>query len=192
MAINGSGISDTSRVLKVSKGTLTIAIAKQEDQLVSANPNIRQLTNEESDMTVRVLPACEEAELDEQWSFVGNKSNQRWLWYAVEHKTNTVLAYVFGRRKDEVFRKLKDLLEPFGIQKFYTDDWGAYERNLDENKHEVGKRNTQKIERKNLNFRTWIKRLARKTICFSKLEKMHDIVIGLLINKVEFGRDICA
>ena len=136
-------------------------------------------------MTARILLACEELELDEQWSFFGNKSNQRWLW-------NTVLAYVFGKRKDEVFRKLKDLLEPFGIQKFYTDDWGAYERNLDENKHEAGKRNTQKIECKNLNFRTWIKRLARKAICFSKLEKMHDIVIGLLINKVEFGRDICA
>ncbi|WP_221898532.1 IS1 family transposase, partial [Bathymodiolus japonicus methanotrophic gill symbiont] len=48
------------------------------------------------------------------------------------------------------------------------------------------------IERKNLNFRAWIKRLTRRTICFSKLEKMHDIVIGLLINKVEFGRDIHA
>ena len=102
------------------------------------------------------------------------------------------MAYVFGRRKNEVFRKLNSLLEPFGIQKFYTDDWGAYERNLGEKKHEVGKRNTQKIERKNLNFMTWIKRLAGKTICFSKLEKMHDIVIGLLTNKVEFGRDICA
>ena len=32
--------------------------------------------------------------------------------------------------------------------------------------------------------------LARKTICFSKLEKMHDTVIGLLINKVEFGLNI--
>ncbi|CAK0754049.1 hypothetical protein CCP3SC1_220024 [Gammaproteobacteria bacterium] len=32
-----------------------------------------------------------------------------------------------------------------------------------------------------------IKRLARKTICFSKLEKMHDIVIGLFINRYEFG-----
>ena len=193
MTINGSGISDTSRVLKVSKGTVISVIAKQEDQLVSINPNIRQIMNEESGMTARILPACEEAEFDEQWSFVGNKSNQRWrwLWYAVDHKINTVLAYVFGRRKDEVFRKLKDLLETFGIQKFYTDDWGAYERNLDKNKHELGKRNTQKIERKNLNFRTWIKRLARKTLCFSKLEKMHDIVIGLLINKVEFGRDIC-
>jgi len=57
---------------------------------------------------------------------------------------------------------------------------------------EVGKQNTQKIERKNLNFRTWIKRLTRKTICFSKKENMHDTVIGLLINKVEFGLDIHA
>lgn len=43
-------------------------------------------------------------------------------------------------------------------------DGGAYEPHLDPNKHEVGKQNTQKIERKNLNFRTWIKRLTRKTI----------------------------
>ena len=70
------------------------------------------------------------------------------------------------------------------------DDWGAYGRHLDTDKHEVGKRNTQKIERKNLNLRTGIKRLARKTICFSKSELMHDTVIGLLINKVEFGLNI--
>jgi insertion element IS1 protein InsB len=63
-------------------------------------------------------------------------------------------------------------------------------RGTSADKHEVGKRNTQKIERKNLNFRTWIKRLVRKTICFSKLELMHDTVIGLLINKVEFGLNI--
>jgi len=54
------------------------------------------------------------------------------------------------------------------------------------------KHNIQKIERKNLNFRTWIKRFTRKTICFSKLEIQHDTVIGLLINKVEFGLDIHA
>ncbi|MSP27539.1 MAG: transposase, partial [Methylococcales bacterium] len=78
----------------------------------------------------------------------------------------------------------------FNITCFYTDDWGAYQRHLEADKHEIGKRNTQKIERKNLNLRTWIKRLNRKTICFSKLELIHDTVIGLLLNKVEFGRDI--
>jgi len=102
------------------------------------------------------------------------------------------LAYVFGKRKDIVFKELKALLIPLKIKRFYTDDWGAYERYIESNKHEVGKCNTQKIERKNLNLRTWIKRLTRKTICFSKSEKMHDIVIGLLINKVEFSVDIHA
>lgn len=130
--------------------------------------------------------------MDEQWSFVGSKSSQRWLWYAVDHATNTLLAYVFGKRQDTVFKELKALLEPFGISRYYTDDWDAYERHLETGMHEVGKRNTQKIERKNLNFRTWIKRLTRKTICFSKLETLHDTVIGLLINKVEFGLDIHA
>ncbi len=133
---------------------------------------------------------CTEAELDEQWSFVGNKGNQRWLWHAVDHATNTVLAFVFGKRKDVVFKELKALLEPMKIRRYYTDDWGAYERHIDSNMHEIGKRNTQKIERKNLNFRTRIKRLTRRTICFSKLEKMHDTVIGLFINHVEFGLDI--
>ena len=159
--------------------------------MVNVNPNIQKMDIGKKTI-IHVGLVCQEAEIDEQWSYVFKKSNQRWLWYAVDHTTNTVLAYVFGRRKDEVFKKLKEILEPFGIEKFYTDDWGAYERHLDEEKHKIGKENTQKIERKNLNFRTWIKRLARKTICFSKLEKMHDIVIGLLINKVEFGIDIHA
>jgi insertion element IS1 protein InsB len=72
---------------------------------------------------VRVELACDEAEMDEQWAFVDNKSNQRWLWYAVDHATNIVLAYVFDKRKDEVFKALKALLEPFGISRYYTDDW---------------------------------------------------------------------
>ena len=107
------------------------------------------------------------------------KKNQRWLWVAIDHETRAVLAFVFGQRKDCVFRKLKALLEPFGITTFYTDDWGTYERNLAGYEHIIGKENTQRIERKNLTFRTRIKRLCRKTICYSKCEIMHDIVVGL-------------
>jgi len=115
------------------------------------------------------------------------------MWYAADHATNKILAsYVSGKRKDIFFKQLKALLDPFGIRRYYTDDWGSYDRCLEADEHEAGKSNTQKIERKNLNFRTRIKWLARKKICFSKLEKMHDIVIGLLINKVEFGLDIHA
>lgn len=50
-------------------------------------------------------------------SYVGSKSSQHWLWYAVDHATNAVLSYVSGKRKDEVFKQLKALLEPFGISR---------------------------------------------------------------------------
>ena len=128
-----------------------------------------------------------ESELDEMWSFVQNQANQRWLWWAIDYNRRKVLAYAFGNRGDAVFKKLQELLEPFGIGKFYPDGWGAYERCIEAQQHEVGKANTQRIERKHLTLRTRIKRLGRKTICFSKCEEMHDVVIGLYINRHEFG-----
>jgi insertion element IS1 protein InsB len=111
-----------------------------------------------------VIRLAGEAEVDEMWSFVQRKKEPRWLWHAIDHRRGKVLAYVFGRRQDEVFLKLKALLEPFGITRYYTDHWGAYTRHLDPDEHQPGKRNTQKIERKHLALRTRIKRLARKTI----------------------------
>jgi insertion element IS1 protein InsB len=128
------------------------------------------------------------SELDEMWSYVGKKANQRWLWHAIDHHTGKVLAYVFGRRQDDVFLRLKALLEPFGITRFYTDGWGAYERHIEPEQHAVGKQHTQRIESKHINLRTRIKRLVRRTICFSKTERMHDLVIGLFVNRYEFGR----
>jgi insertion element IS1 protein InsB len=109
------------------------------------------------------------------------------LWHAIDHRTGKVLAYVFSRRADEVFVRLKMLLEPFGITRYYTDSWGAYGRHLAPEVHSPGKRNMQQIERKHLTLRTRLKRLVRKTICFSKSIQMHAIVIGLFINRYEFG-----
>ena len=54
----------------------------------------------------------------------------------------------------------------------------------------MGKENTQKIESKHSNLRTRIKRLVRRTLCFSKTEHMHDLVIGLFINRYEFGQPL--
>ena len=126
------------------------------------------------------------SELDEMWSYVGKKADPRWLWHAIDHHSGSVLAYVFGRRKDKVFLQLQALLEPFGIRGFYTDGWGTYERHLAPEKHR-GQSAHAKIESKHINLRTRIKRLVRRTICFSKTTTMHDLVIGLFINRYEFG-----
>jgi insertion element IS1 protein InsB len=134
-----------------------------------------------------VIQQAEEAEVDEMWSYVEKKTAQRWLWHAVDHQTGKVLAYVCGRRTDEAFLQLQALLAPFGITRYHTEYWGAYTRHLDPDEHNRGKRNTQQIERKHLTLRTRIKWLTRKTICFSQPTQMHDTVIGLFINRYEFG-----
>jgi insertion element IS1 protein InsB len=149
--------------------------------------NHRLLALFKPDEVTVVIRLAEEAEVDEMWSFVGTKREPRWLWHAIDHRSGRVLAYVLGRRKDEVFLKLKTLLEPFGITRYYTDYWGAYTRHLEADEHQPGKRNTQQIERKHLTLRTRIKRLVRKTICFSRSIQLHDIVLGLFINRYEFG-----
>ena len=133
------------------------------------------------------LGLVQEAEMDEMWSFVQSKKQQRWLWHAIDHASGKILAYVLAPHKDSAFVQLKALLQPFGITRFFTDGWGSYQRYLDQQVHTIGKSNTQKIERKHLTLRTRIKRLARKTICFSKSIEMHDLVIGLFINRYEFG-----
>jgi insertion element IS1 protein InsB len=124
------------------------------------------------------------------WSFVGAKATERWLWHAIDHHTGKVLAYVVGTRKDAVFLKLKALLAPMGITHYYTDKAGVYQRHLPPEQHTVGKLTMQKIERKHLTLRTRLKRLARKTLCFSRSCLMHDLLIGLYMNRVEFGRAI--
>jgi len=152
--------------------------------------NYAVLSHAQPDIFHVVIEKVDEAEMDEMWSFVEHKGQQRWLWHAIDHMSGAVLAYVLGSHKDSVFLKRKSLLAPFHMTRFYTDDWGAYQRHIPEAQHEISKENTQKIERKHLTLRTRIKRLARKTICFSKSIQMHDIVLGLFINRYAFGLQI--
>ncbi len=173
-------------MLRISTDTVLRALRKKEAALASVHTALLRTVNP-AEIIVDIQQAGE-AEVDEMWSFVGKKGNQRWLWHAIDHHTGKVLAYVFGRREDDVFLQLKALLEPFGLTRFYTDHWGAYAWHLDADLHSPGKRHTQQIERKHLTtLRTRIKRLVRKTICFSKSIQMHDIVIGLFVNRYAFG-----
>ena len=161
---------------------------KKEPAIQAVNEAV--LSPQSADALPVVVQKVDTAEMDEMWSFVQNKAQQRWLWHAIDHQSGTGLAYVLGTHADTVFLQLKQLIVPFGLSRFYTDDWGTYQRHLSLEQHEIGKANTQKIERKHLTLRTRIKRLARKTRCFSKSVRLHDIVLGLFVNRDEFGRQI--
>ena len=98
MSLNASGVRDTARVLRISTDTVLNELKKKEAVLESVNTTLLKTLNLH-EMTVDIERAGE-AEMDEMWSFVGKKGNQRWLWHAIDHHTGTVLAYVFGRRTE--------------------------------------------------------------------------------------------
>ncbi|MBN3048963.1 IS1 family transposase [Pectobacterium brasiliense] len=173
MAFNGAGVRDTARTLKVGINTVILTFKKLAPKRITSSPVAH----------ADVALVCE---LDEQWSFVGSKACQHWLWYAYNTKTGGVLAYKFGPRTDETCRELLALLTPFTIGMVTSDEWGSYAREVPKDKHLTGKIFTQRIERNNLTLRTRIKRLARKTICFSRSIELHEKIIGAFIEKHMF------
>ena len=100
--------------------------------------------------------------MDEMWSFYHDKSHQIWLWWAVDHATNTPLAYTFGTREHKYLDELLGLLEPFNVGTVYSDDNYAYHDRISAENLVTGKRNTQQIERNHLTLRTRVKSVLVK------------------------------
>jgi insertion element IS1 protein InsB len=130
------------------------------------------------------------SELDERWSYVAQPAHPRGRWHTIEHHTGKVWAYGFGRRQEDVSLQLQQLLAPFGIPRFATDGWGAYERPRAAEPPQGGKEPTQNIASQHSNIRMRIKRLVRRTLCFSKTECVHDLVLGLFSNRYAFGQPL--
>jgi insertion element IS1 protein InsB len=131
------------------------------------------------------------SERDAMWTSVAKKPHPRWRWPAMAPHSGKGGAYVLGRRQDSVFFELQRLLTPWGITRFDTDGWGgAYERPLTPEQHVIGQQHTQKSESQPIHLRTRIKRLGRRTSGCSKTPPMPNLVVGLFLNRYEFGRAI--
>ena len=126
------------------------------------------------------------------WGRVYCKGTPCWLWHAIDCETGDVVAFVLGSREHDMLWELMCELATANIEiiAIYADNNFAYRDIISAifpGTLQTGKKNTQKIERKHLTFRTRLKRLARKTICYSKDLKMHKIMVSLLINVLGFG-----
>ena len=170
MTLNSSGIRDIRRVLSIATNTMLKAIGQAAEKLPLLRPPIKAQT----------------VEPDEFWSFVGAKKNQRWTWLGLTGSTRRSGAVVHGRRTGANCRKLLEKYQNSRIEKFASDDWQSYQKCVPAGRHYIGKDKTQRIERKNLNFRIHLKRLGRKTIAFLKNEKMHDAMLNLYIQHGNF------
>ncbi|MDR0460162.1 MAG: IS1 family transposase [Nitrososphaerota archaeon] len=127
------------------------------------------------------------------WDRVYCKKTPCWLWHAINPDNGDIVAYVFGTRKSEVLKEFWVLLNGLNLDVVgvFSDDIFAYHEIMPKAILHTGKRNTQCIERKHLMFRTWLKCLACRAICYSKSTGMYVIVFGLLINVLEFGNKLC-
>ena len=114
------------------------------------------------------------------------KKAQRWRWWVEEAATGQVLAFVLGRRTHATFSRLLAVLAQAGwrVEQRFTDAWGAYEAYLPAAQHQKGKAPMQRLEGKHLTLRTRLKRLTRKTICFSKKQFFHDGLITLKLVRI--------
>ncbi len=191
MAANGNGTRATARALGISTNTVTAVLKEQESQVWQVNYRyIQEHVGGTLEVSIVSSDQIEvnEAEMDEMWSFVHDKSQQYWLWWAIDHNTGEPLAFCFGTREHKYLDELLGLLTPFDIHIVYADANYAYQAHITKSDVVTGKRNTQRIERKHLSLRTWCSRLVRKGIRFSKTHQMHSIVVGLVINVWFFGR----
>ncbi len=62
--------------------------------------------------------------IDEQWSYIDNKSQRRWLWYTLLPHFKRVFAYDLASHADATLKTLLNRVNKFSFRLFCTDHWG--------------------------------------------------------------------
>ena len=83
--------------------------------------------------------------MDEFWSFVKKKKNQRWTWYAIEKQTGIIISWHNGGRTDWDLRILLSQVQEIPIKKYYTDHLNFYKVTLMDSEDSVGKDQPRQI-----------------------------------------------
>ena len=148
----GCGIRSISRIIKISKNTVLSRMLKISNDIKT--PYFQKLGSK--------------FEVDEIWSFIGNKDNVTWITYAIERDTKNIIDFIVGRKTIENIKPLINKLLLLQPKLIYTDRLNIYPSMIPKEIHKRFQYCTNIIERNNLTLRTHIKRLGRRTICFSR------------------------
>jgi IS1 family transposase len=152
MVKEGCGIRSMARLLKISTNTII--------------KRIKQIAKGVSKPLI--VMKQEAIEVDEIKTFVGRKQNEYWVAYALNRKTHNVLDFVTGKRTKGTLKVLTDTLLLAQVKRIYTDNLKIYRQLIPKSIHKRGSSQINHIERNNLNLRTHLKRLSRRTICYSR------------------------
>lgn len=160
----GLEIRSTARILKILTTTLLKSI-------VSIAKTISQ----------PIISRARTYEVDEMYIYIIHKRNFIWLVYALEKDSKNIVSFNVGKRTNKTLSRVLETLKLSEAKKIFTDRLKNYRYLIDQKLHSVKRFGTNHIERKNLTLKTHLKRLNRRTICFSK-----SLVIFTAVLKIYF------
>jgi IS1 family transposase/transposase-like protein len=171
MLVRGVGIRDIAEIEKIS-------IKKVLSVLVNSNHIIKPKQNHYDSL-----------EVDEFWTYVGNKNHKVWLIYAYHRDSGEIVAFVWGKRNAKTAKKLREELSSLGVSfdVVDTDDWVSFNNAFSAENHIIGKINTVGIEGNNCRLRHRVRRAFRRTCCFSKKMLNHVKAFTLAFFYINFG-----
>ena len=124
-------------------------------------------------------------ELDELWSFVGRKAQERWLWLALCRRTRQVVAYWVGDRSEHSALQLwRHLPDEYVHCASFSDRWQPYAHVFDLKRHRMVDKSegeTNHVERWFNTLRQRLARFTRRTLAFSKRDDIHDGLLRMFI-----------
>ncbi len=151
LVCESAGIRSIGRILQIGVNTVVRKIVKAAHSIITPE---------------RELSAA--WEVDELWTYIGRKENEYWIAYALNRQTRQVVDFVIGKRTKVTLKELIDRLLLSNPKTIRTDRLTIYQRIIPKEVHRSGSYCINRIERKNLSIRTHLKRLSRRTICFSR------------------------
>ena len=133
LMVRGSGIRDIAEVERISIGKVLRTLTESAYQIQPKHSHYESL------------------EVDEFWTFVGNKNNKQWLIYAYHRETGEIVAYVWGKRDLATVQRLKTKLKQLGIHytRIASDHWDSFITAFKNCKQSIGKLFTVGIEGNN-------------------------------------------
>ena len=165
MLLRGSGVRDCAAVLGISVNCVLRHLVRSAAQVVIKPKQSRY----------------HRVQLDELWSYVSRKEKKVWLLYAYCADSGEILGFTMGKRNIKTVKNLMLKLKGLEVDFYCTDDWEAFSSVLPYYQHLIGKQFTRAIEGINTWFRTRVRRLVRRTVCFSKKVYNHYAMIKLVI-----------
>lgn len=106
--------------------------------------------------------------VDEMRTFIGKTRVLSWIVYALDRETKAVVSFNVGRRTNKTLKSVIRSLELSNAKRICTDKLKNYRFLIAKKIHQTLVHSTNHIERHNLSVRAHLKRLGRKTICFSR------------------------